>query len=134
VQKKIMVLGILFLLGGQVVYGNDKDENNKHLKEKNASNQQYFFEKSNVEIEKFIIKVNNLKNGMDIQEVIEHLGEPYSNNARKSKKWNESSKGRCLTYYLKMWRKNSVNELKDSYVLIYFDENNKMEDVIIKLK
>ncbi len=129
---KVFAFGLICFLGVQVMYGNGEVGNTKQL-EINSENKNFFFKMSDAEIETFIFKVKKLKKGTDIQEVIEYLGKPYSKHSRKSKKWNEPSKGSCLTYYLKIWNKDSVNELKDNYIILFFNINNKFEDFFIRL-
>ncbi len=128
----IILVFVLFFLEDKVVYGSENVESKRHLQDVKEDNQNYYFKMSDAEIDKFLIKVKNLQKGTDIKEVIDCLGEPFSNYEIRSKKWTDPSTGRCLTYYLRMWRKNSVNEGKDIYVLIIIDTNNKLEKVIIK--
>lgn len=63
---------------------------------------------------------------MSVEEVIKVLGKPDYNRSIKGKKLDSPYRGRCLSYYLKKWKKDLVNEIKDSYVFIVFDENDKM--------
>ena len=125
---------LIIFMGGGSLYSKVNDEMKDYSEKSETDNQDYFFKMSDADIEKFIEKVKILKKGMDIQEVINILGEPYYNRRIGSKKWIEPSRGRCLTYYLKKFKKGVVYEGKDSKVLLYFDVNNKLEDYTIDLR
>jgi len=94
-----------------------------------SEQKEYYYEMSPNDIDKFLKKVYSLKKGMSVEEVIKVLGQPDNIQEIRGKELDSPYRGQMLTYYLKKWRKDLVNEKKDKYVLIIFDEFNKMKEL-----
>ena len=88
----IIMVFVLIFLEDKVVYGSENVESKRHLQDVKEDNQNYYFKMSDAEIDEFLIKVKNLQKGTDIKEVIDCLGEPFSNYEIRSKKIEYSRK------------------------------------------
>jgi hypothetical protein len=84
----------------------------------------YYYEMPPEDVEIFLAKVGKLEKGAHLNEVMVLLGEPAVDEALTRK--DGSFVARELTYFMKKLEKNLVNEKKDSYISIYFNENNEL--------
>lgn len=128
---KNYILVVVIILASCSCYDTDKTKTSDRNQADTIKSEQkeYYYEMSQKDIDKFLKKVYTLKKGMSVEEVIKILGQPDNIQEIRGKELDSPYRGQMLTYYLKKWRKDLVNERKDKYVLIIFDEFNKMEEL-----
>jgi hypothetical protein len=86
----------------------------------------YSYEMNPKDVEIFLAKVDKLKKGAHLDEVIVALGKPAVDEVLTRK--DGSFVARELVYFIKRWEKNLVNEEKDNFVSIYFNNENRLID------
>ena len=129
--KNYILVVIISILASCLCCDTDKTKRSDSAQVDTIKSEQkeYYYEMSPNDIDKFMKKVYSLKKGMSVEEVIKVLGQPDNIQEIRGKELDSPYRGQMLTYYLKKWRKDLVNEIKDKYVLIIFDEFNKMKEL-----
>jgi len=118
----------LMIGGGLFAFGEKVSNSTAQIKlenDKDKADEKYYYEMPKKKMKAFIKKVYKLKKGCSIEEVIKKLGKPDS----EAYIWNkveEYPRGRTLIYYFKKMWEDDVNEIKDKYVYIVFDKDDKM--------
>jgi hypothetical protein len=74
----------------------------------------------------FIETVKTLKAGDSYEAIRRIIGNPLDEAIIQGKKYDDPVRGVMATYYLKKNQRNLVNEKKDEYVLLVFDNDKKL--------
>lgn len=95
----------------------------------------YYFEMTSERKLEFINKMKNISPGDSISKILNILGKAdYDEIGYKKGPLNENKSDgficRSLTYYLKRWEKDMVNEKKDKNIIFIFDKNNILKKII----
>lgn len=101
--------------------GNSMERNNVN----DDSKQKYFFEMDKKTQEDFFKKLNLIRIGDSVQRVKTVLGEPTYDQTGVSKEKGEF-RARVLTYYIKILKKDLVNEKYDRSVNLIFNAEDKL--------
>jgi hypothetical protein len=91
-----------------------------------------FFRITDEQKAKLIEEMKNVQLGDSRQRVEALLGKPWSDHLVRTKETNKPT-GRSVTYYAVKSSKTMVNEKTDEFVLLSFDNSDKLQKVISHL-
>lgn len=95
-----------------------------------GADQPYYFIMDETQKNRLLANVAHLELGLQRLDVFERLGAPHYERQDVTKKGN--TLGKSCIYYLKRWKKDVINEKKDSYVRLEFDNRDRLTKVITK--
>ena len=67
--------------------------------------------------------------GDSYEKVLRVLGRPFDERTIRGKKADAPIRGVMINYYMKMGAPDLVNEFNDEYILIAFDNDNKLTEI-----
>jgi hypothetical protein len=111
---------VLFIINCQIAFGNSSAGSSM----KQNDHEKYFFEMSETQQKIFFNKLKLLKHGDSIKTIKDTLGEPNYDQKLIGKKGEFIA--RELIYYIKMWKKNLVNEKYDKSVRLILNSEDKL--------
>lgn len=119
-MKKLLLASILIIhILASVVYAND------------SINTPYF-QISEASRRTLITNAKKIKVGDSYRQVVETLGQP-SFDQMLTLKENDQNIGRVLKYYAVVWEKNLVNEIKDQFVRVVFNNSGIVTEIEINV-
>jgi hypothetical protein len=129
-DKSTLYIGALLLLSAiSTICGAQNNSNSKD----SILTHKYYFELSIIQEKQFIHNMGQIAIGDSLKKVIHLLGKPdYDQDmARKTNHKNKKRDfiSRDLSYYMKKWEKNMVNEKHDKYVNLRFDIHNILFEI-----
>lgn len=108
-------------------YVHSEAENKREETAVNRANG-YYFELDARQRSELLGKLRNVKVGDDYRTVIAKLGQPTHDQRLVTK--DGRFKARVLSYYLKRWKKNLVNEQRDQLIRLELDQS----EILVRIK
>jgi hypothetical protein len=115
-------------IGSTFIFLSNATGEPSHMDRMNSNSEsKYYFEMDQKTEKEFLKKVRLIKIGDSVAKVKAILGEPTHDEVGMSKQG--VFKFRALSYYIRMWRKNGVNEKFDRLVTFYFDDKDHLNKI-----
>ncbi|HET6844378.1 MAG TPA: hypothetical protein VFK06_22250 [Candidatus Angelobacter sp.] len=93
---------------------------------------EFYFRLNGEDRQMFLNKLPTIKTGDSRESVEALLGKPWSDDRATTKEGGKFI-GRFVTYYLTMYRKNLVNELRDEWVMFKFGADDRLIRINVKI-
>lgn len=121
-MKSVLITLLLLILSSGLVRSGETPDNIKP-----------YFSLSSDEKLNLVTKAKTVQIGETYDSVISKMGKP-TYDQMMTRKENREIIGRSLKYYTVRWENGFVNEIHDQLIIIFFDANDHVADIMFKIK